>query len=227
MNEPQRPSLTLPGLPKHLRDIPQQPADTREREEDRIDRETTARRHRHQRYYRRLPKRYRDARTADLDALQDVQGKVSGWLASGHQTLLLASEKPSIGKTHAAYAVGTEAVEAGLWVEAWTAIDLLSAVRREMDQAAEERAYALDDVLRCDLLILDDIGRENATPWAQEQLHHVLDVRLRENRRTIVTTNLTSEAMTDRYGAPMLDRLLDDAVIVKVTGEPRRRPVAW
>lgn len=229
MSEPTRAADVDTGLlPERLRGIePVAPAPMRETEEDRTEREALSRLHRHNRYFRRLPKRYAGALLDDLHPTeQDPDGKVSRWLASGHQTLLLASAQPGLGKTHAAYAVGSHAVNDGLTVEAYTAMELLSALRPN-PREPDEPARVLDDVLTCDLLVLDDLGRENATPWAQEQVHHVLDARLRDERRTVITTNLTADEMGERYGYPLLDRVLDGAVIVKVTGESRRKPAAW
>lgn len=203
------------------------PSPMRESDQDRVEREMLAADHRRRRYLRRLPQRYGTASLADLHPTeQNPDDRVSGWLAGGHQTLLLASEQPGLGKTHAAYAVGSQAVEGGLWVEAWTAMELLSALRPNR-RDPEEPDRVLDDVAQCDVLILDDLGRENATAWAMEQVHHVVDVRLREGRRTVVTTNLTGDDMGQRYGYPLLDRVLDDAVIVKVTGASRRKVVIF
>lgn len=229
MTDPE-PAAAIPlfaVVPERFRDVaPVKPSPMRETEDERIERETLARRHVYARYIRRLPKRYSDARLRDLDPGQNPDERVSGWLGSGHQTLLLASTKPGIGKTHAAYAVGAQAVDEGLWVEAWTAMEMLSALRPNAgDPEAPVRVLA--DVTTCDLLILDDLGRERVNEWTTEQVHHVLDVRLREGRRTVVTTNMTAEDVMDRYTAPLYDRLVDDAVVVKVSGEGRRRPAAW
>ena len=227
MTDPARFGDEMAPLPERLRAVPQvAPGPMRETEEERAEREALARRHNHNRYVRRLPKRYADARLPDLDPGQNPDGKVSGWLASGHQTLLLASTKPGIGKTHAAYAVGSQAVAEGLWVEAWTAMELLSALRPNTGDP-EAPVRVLGDVTQCDLLILDDLGRERVNEWTTEQVHHVLDVRLREGRGTVVSTNMTAEQVMDRYTAPLYDRLVDDAVVVKGVGEGRRGPAAW
>lgn len=228
-NDPYRLADAVDGvLPARFADVaPVPPALMRETDEDRQERQALSRLHRHNRYFRRLPKRYAGAMLGDLHPThQDPDGKVSRWLASGHQTLLLASAEPGLGKTHAAYAVGSEAVNEGLVVEAYTAMELLAALRPNPREPMEP-ANVLDDVLTCDLLVLDDLGRENATPWAQEQVHHVLNARLGNALRSVVTTNLTSDEMGQRYGYPLVDRVLDDAVVVKVTGESRRRPAAW
>lgn len=214
----------IPEAARHVDPLP--PAQMRETEEDRQEREALSRQHRHHRYFKRLPKRYESAMLTDLTPEQDPDHKVTGWLGRGNQTLLLASAKPGLGKTHAAYAVGSEAVNGGLTVEAYTCMEMLSALRpNPRDPDAPDRT--MDDLLTCDVLIIDDLGRERLTDWAQEQVHHVLNARLAESRRTVITTNLTSAEMGERYGYPLLDRVLDDAVIAKVTGESRRRPAEW
>jgi DNA replication protein DnaC len=195
--------------------------ETSESREDYEARMAAAAVNRRARWERRLPKRWADASVADLTADQDPAGVVSGWWESGHATLFLYAEEPGVGKTHAAFAVGAQAVEAGATVEAWTTITLLSAMRPDGDPDALPHAMAAD------LLVLDDLGRESDSEWTRQQLHSILDARLANGRRTVVTTNLRDEQMESRYGAPLVDRLVDDAVIVEVRGESRRRPARW
>jgi DNA replication protein DnaC len=215
------------AIPEHIRRAaqPLPPSTMVEGPDEAAARREAARATRLRRFGARLPSRYASASLADLTPEQDPRGAVTGWLTSGHQTLLLASAEPGLGKTHAAYAVGAQAAADGLVVEAWNVSDMLSEMRREMRSEAPDET--LNAVTSSDLVFLDDLGRENATAWAQEQIHCILDHRLREKRRTIITTNLTADDMGARYGYPLLDRVIDDAVIVKVTGESRRKAVQW
>lgn len=200
-------------------------ATVEEDETERAERLSLAKRHRRARYFRRLPKRYTDASYDDLTPEQDVEGRVSGWLAREHQTLLLASMQPGNGKTHSAYAVCRDAVENDLWVEAWVVMDLLAELRP--GGASADEPDAIHDAMTCDLLLLDDLGRERVTDWTTEQVHRVLNHRLAQGLRTIVTTNLTYSEMGQRYTDPLVDRIMDDCVIVKVTGESRRKEAPW
>jgi DNA replication protein DnaC len=196
--------------PERDRETPEQAAERRER----------ARAHRRAQWEARCPAMYASASVDELTEHQHP-GELRRWLDAGHRHLVLHSGRSSTGKTHAAYALGHAAVSAGQWALAWTLADLL----------ADLRPHGLsetDDVARCDLLILDDVGREHdSTGWPQEQLHRLLDVRGREHRRTIVTTNLTGEQMYDRYGEPVVDRLSHDMVVLKFTGPSLRRPAPW
>lgn len=180
--------------------------------------------HRRGRYDRRLPSRYRHAALADLTPEQNPRSLVSSWWASGHQTLLLFSRTPGNGKTHTLYAVCNDAVAAGAWAEACTSTELLSDLRPEGDpEGAMRRAVT------CDLLGLDDLGREidNGSGWSTQQLQHILNTRTNNGLRQVVTTNLADNEMSARYSATLIDRLVDDAYIVRVEGDSRRRPARW
>lgn len=163
-----------------------------------------------------LPVMYAEARLTDLDGEQHAE-TITGWLGSGSSTLLLAGSVGS-GKTHAAYAVGNAAVAAGMWVEAWTVADLLEALRPGGDGAAGAR--------EADVLILDDVTASRVSEFAQESLLSILDARLRNRRRQVVTTNLPYGPMLEQWGARIMDRLAYRWTVCQFTGESRRR-AAW
>jgi DNA replication protein DnaC len=198
---------------------PVEPADTRETVEDARQRAERVAAIREATWRELTPARYRSARVSDLDGGQDPHGRVSGWWQAGSRVLLIRGETGT-GKTFAAYSVGHEAVDAGAWCAAWTAADLNAALRPGNDPAAYETAA------NCDLLIVDDLGREQISEWTLEQLHRLTDERCRQDRRLIVTTNLKPEALIDRYDDPIMDRITDGAVVVEYTGLSRRRNAA-
>ena len=66
---------------------------------------------------------------------------------------------------------------------------------------------AMEDILRCDLLIVDDVGRGRGSPFERETLWKVISHRHAECLATIVTTNLGPAAfMADDLGAAILSR---------------------
>lgn len=161
-----------------------------------------------------VPAMYQEAVIADLDDLQHA-ARVQGWLASGSTHLVLAGGVGA-GKTHALYAVGNQALARGLWVEAWAVGDLLDALRPgSTDPHAEDRAR------RCQLLLLDDLTGK-ATDWEAERLTMLLDARIREERLTALTTNITSTAITEAWGGRFMDRLNYRLTALIFKGESRR-----
>lgn len=182
----------------------------------------------------RLPTRYASASLDGLLPQQDPGGKVSRWLAATHVRSLLLLGPARGGKTHAAYAIGNAAHEAGMWVEAWTAHELCRASMPKADSNPYERATDAA------LLIVDDLGREHVGEWWLAALHQLLDERCKHNRRTVVTGNVRIEADTAedklgeaytqlaaRYGDPIVERIVDGGGTLLIEGTPLGGMVEW
>lgn len=181
----------------------------------------TALRARVEAYRARVPSRFTDASLTDLTPAQDPGGHIRSWWGNGAATLILRSDTPGVGKTHAAYAVGAEAIESGATVAAWSMLDLNDALRPGGDPDAYQWAQITD------LLIVDDMGRERITDWTLERLQGLLDARWREQRRQLVTTNLDGPAFLARYGQPVVDRIRDASRAVVMPGKSRRTVAPW
>lgn len=217
--ESMRARLERMGLDPSLVDRREPVAPNGETPEDRAERRRIQAENRAARWRNRLPVMYREASLDDLDDQQHAVA-VRGWLGSGQVGLVLAGEVGT-GKTHAAYAVGNAAMQRGLFVEAWTMHDLLTALRPEGDPAAQQFARTAD------VLILDDLmASKTVTPWAAEALTALMDARLRDRRRTVVTTNAPSKALVDAWGARCIDRLTYRAQTLVLRGASRRA-LAW
>lgn len=169
------------------------------------------------------------------DGIDDQQygADLRAWLTEPYKPTLYLHGKQGTGKTHCAYALGNAAVEAGLWVVAWSMPDLNAALR----PSAEGDPQAWPAVTRCNLLIIDDVGAEKHNEWTQEQFYRLIDYRYREHqgdpqrprrhRRTIITTNVDGSDFLDRYGAPLVSRILDGAMRRKFEGQMRRSVAPW
>ena len=197
-----------------------------------------ARRHgQHVWWERRLPVIYREASLAGLLPSQDKEGRVSGWLDRPDSLTLLLHGEADKGKTYCLYAVGAAAVARGITTIAYTAADLNAAMRPGGDEMAYER------VTTCDLLLLDDLGRESVSAWSLEQLQRIIDHRTREGLRQVVTTNLPydgrltederqrrvpeREGLVERYGTPVAGRLTYQTTFVRIDGASLRHPAAY
>lgn len=182
---------------------------------------------RHRAYERRRPTRYATAAYANLRADQNPRGMISSWLDRGPRALVIAAPA-RVGKTYAAYAIGNTAHDRRTWVVAASAADLSDAMKPNGDPTAYDHA------IRCDLLILDDLGREKLSEWWLEQLQRLVDDRCGNLRRIIITTNTPANretafaTLTNRYGNPIAERLLDGGGIVTLDGPPVREVVtSW
>jgi DNA replication protein DnaC len=58
-----------------------------------------------------------------------------------------------------------------------------------------------------DLLALDDLGAKQESEWMREQVLGVLDSRMQNKKPTFITTNLSPQKFTSKYGERIIDRL--------------------
>lgn len=93
----------------------------------------------------------------------------------------------------------------------------------------DQRNSYIDSLNRYDLLIIDDLGMERSTEFAQEQVFNLIDSRYRSKKPFIVTTNLTLEEMenpVDLSHARIYDRVLERCVPVRFIERNYRREQA-
>lgn len=162
----------------------------------------------------RIPRRYRHAR---VDQLEDDAAEVASW--DGRSNVLLIGNIGA-GKTHAAVALARVAHDAGQEVLFRSAVGLLDELRPDGPPEAFKRACSVD------VLVLDDLGSERRTDWTADRVSAVLVARYDDCRPTIVTSNLSPEALEVATGVRICSRLYDDALRVAVGGEDRRRAKA-
>lgn len=176
-------------------------------------------------YLRYRPSRYADASYAKLRPEQDPKGMVSRWLTAGPRGLVIAGPSRT-GKTTAAYAIANDAHQSGIWVMTRTATGLSAALKPD---SGEPLAY--NYATTCPLLLLDDLGRERVTDWWLEQLHRIVDERCSNQLRLIVTANTAAVApdayaeLVERYGDPIVERLIDGGGVLVFDGPAVREVV--
>ncbi len=130
------------------------------------------------------------------------------------------------GKTHLAAAIAHElASQLRLYVA--TVPDMLDELRSGYEAGAAESYHALMQRLRDheELLVLDDLGTENRTPWADEKLFQILNHRWMHRRLTIITTNSDLSRMDGRIASRISDYdLTGNGPIQMTAADARRQP---
>ena len=112
-----------------------------------------------------------------------------------------------VGKTHLAYAVAAHRARVGSPVYVATVPDLLDMLRRGFDDDSYDKRLRMLQTVP--MLVLDDLGTENATPFAVEKLHQVVDARYRTRLPMVVTTNRLlhqDKTLPGRIVSRLLDR---------------------
>lgn len=121
---------------------------------------------------------------------------------------LVLSGGYGVGKTHLAAAIAHERLASGQSVFFSIVPDLLDHLRAAFAPSSEMPYDELFDKVReAGLLVLDDLGAENATAWATEKLFQIINYRYNYRMPTVITTNnrLLSH-MDERIRSRLSDR---------------------
>jgi DNA replication protein DnaC len=119
---------------------------------------------------------------------------------------LLVHGSSGAGKTHVAAAIANRCIERGEPALFVVVPDLLDHLRSAYNPNAE-MGYdvLLEQVRNAPVLILDDLGTQHTTPWAQEKLFQILNHRYNTQLPTIVTTNLGVDRLDERLRMRLTD----------------------
>jgi DNA replication protein DnaC len=137
--------------------------------------------------------------------------------------------KCGVGKTHLAVAIALYAMRRQKLSVLFAVVpDLLDHLRATFDPGAgvayDERFNAIRNA---QLLVLDDLGTENTTPWAREKLYQIFNHRYNEQLPTVITSNQDFKQDAKRIEERVLSRLLDTRltryIYIDATDFRRRR----
>lgn len=152
------------------------------------------------------PERQRNLHGA-YEATLDYSRKLQGWL-------ILTGGYGS-GKTHLAAAIANHAISQGVIALFVTVPDLLDHLRAAFaPRSTQGYSERFEQIRNAPLLILDDLGTENATPWALEKLFQLLNYRYMSRLPTVITTNQDLERIEPRLRSRFADPDLVEIVTI-------------
>lgn len=119
------------------------------------------------------------------------------------------------GKTHLAAAVGNARLQHGDAVLFITVPDLLDHLRAAYAPSSDVTYdETFERVRNAPILILDDLGVENPSQWAQEKLFQILNHRHTLQLPTIITTNTNIDELDPRLHSRLADINLTQRVTI-------------
>jgi DNA replication protein DnaC len=124
------------------------------------------------------------------------------------------------GKTHLAAAIANDCLEAGAVVLFATVPDLLDHLRAAFAPDSNEVYDQLFARMReAEVLILDDLGTQQSSPWANEKLFQLLNYRYNSGFPTVITINPRGLQSTDER---IRSRLSDISLVTTLNLERAR-----
>jgi DNA replication protein DnaC len=113
------------------------------------------------------------------------------------------------GKTHLAAAIANYRLSLGDPAVFIVVPDLLDHLRSTFSPSSEVTYDELFETVReTPLLILDDLGTQTSTPWAQEKLYQIFNSRYNAQLPTVITTNLGPDQIDPRLRSRLGDAQL-------------------
>lgn len=116
---------------------------------------------------------------------------------------IILSGTVGTGKTHLAVSIANFVINNYQYSIVYrTSIQLLNSIRQNFGQNDPTPI-----LISADLLILDDLGKENKTGWVGEKLFEIINARYEDYKPIVITTNLDMTSLSSHIGDACFSRL--------------------
>ncbi len=129
-----------------------------------------------------------------------------------------------LGKTFMSSYIAKELLDKGYLVIYQTAFKMFEIIEeykfRNSDNHLSREDY--ENLFECDLLIIDDLGTELTNSFTISELFIILNTRLLNGKKTIISTNLNPAQLGELYSQRIFSRIFDKFKMIKFIGADLR-----
>lgn len=131
--------------------------------------------------------------------------------------------KTGLGKTHLSLAIANTVIDKGYDVYYGSVQSIMDKLEAEHFGRLPREDSIKEDILTCDLLIIDDLGTEFSTQFTNAELYNILNSRILSSLPTIISTNLEVKEINERYGQRVASRIIGSSAAVYFCGKDIRQ----
>lgn len=131
--------------------------------------------------------------------------------------------KSGLGKTFLSNCIAKDLLDRGKLVIYETASNLIDVLKdANFQNRSDGDKGEIDDIFECDLLIIDDLGTEYKTEFSQMELYNVINGRLLNGRKMLVSTNFSLDNIYQTYAERITSRIFGNFTMYKFYGDDIR-----
>ncbi len=131
--------------------------------------------------------------------------------------------KTGLGKTHLSLAIANVVIDRGYDVYYGSVQSIMDKLEAEHFGRLPREDSIKEDILTCDLLIIDDLGTEFSTQYTNAELYNIINSRILSSLPTIISTNLAISEIADRYTQRVASRIIGSSMAVYFCGKDIRQ----
>ena len=129
-----------------------------------------------------------------------------------------------LGKTFMSNCIAKALLDKGFTVIYQTSFKMFEIIEeykfRNSDNYLSRDDY--ENLFECDLLIIDDLGTELTNSFTLSELFIILNTRLLNGKKTIISTNLNPTQLGELYSQRIFSRIFDNFKMIKFIGSDLR-----
>ncbi|SHJ93324.1 ATP-binding protein [Paramaledivibacter caminithermalis] len=158
-----------------------------------------------------------------LNILSISEGFVNNFDKDNGENLLFYGTT-GLGKTFLCNCIAKALLDKGkivVYQTAFKILEILEEYKFSKDRTPEiKESYNL--LFDCDLLIIDDLGTELTNTFTNVELFNIINTRLINNKKTIVSTNNAPLKIAEKYSDRIYSRIFGQFTILKLYGPDLR-----
>ena len=148
---------------------------------------------------------------------EEARGYAESFTGTGKGLLYFG--KSGTGKTFTTGAIANRIRERGFTVLYMTAVELMDAVKeKDYSKNADDSETKYQLIKDVDLLVIDDLGTELATPYTASALFDIVNYRSGLEKPVIYSTNFELSQLSKRYHDRIFSRITGSVKLVEYFG---------